>query len=158
MKIYLGLGTNLGDRLENLREVERLLVDAGVQILQKSPIYETEPVGLKNQGWFLNMVVEAETDLSAQELLQIVKQVESSMGREKANKWGPRIIDIDILLFGQEVVDSEDLQIPHRLMHKRKFVLIPFNEIAPDVLHPKIKKTVKELLNECDDAAIVRPL
>lgn len=135
-----------------------MLEETGIQILKKSPIYETEPVGPQDQGWFLNQVVEVESDLGAQELLKTIKKIEKNMGREKTEKWGPRIIDIDILLFGDEVVDSEGLQIPHRMLHKRKFVLIPLNDIAPDALHPKMKKTVKELLNECDDAAIVRPL
>lgn len=157
-KIYLSLGSNMGDRGANLQSAMVLLEKWGIKIVFSSSIYETEPIGFKDQGWFYNMAVECETDSSPEELLKIAKSVEKALNREKTIINGPRTIDIDILLYGSIIVDKVGLNIPHKRMHLRRFVLIPMDEIAAAVVHPIKKKTVRELLKECDDTAIVRPL
>ncbi|MBU2523570.1 2-amino-4-hydroxy-6-hydroxymethyldihydropteridine diphosphokinase [Patescibacteria group bacterium] len=153
--ICLGLGTNLGDLEENLRMALHFL-EPSVQIIKSSNLYESEPFGKKDQPWFLNMCVLAETALTPQELLEFCKKIESDMGREKGEKWGPRLIDIDILLYDDRIIEEEVLTIPHKQLHKRKFVLLPLSEIAGDILHPQLKKPLNELLNSCEDVSIVR--
>lgn len=143
--VFIGLGTNLGDRAENLHtalsELKRYM-----HIEQCSSIYETEPVGYKLQGWFLNMVVRAGTDLSPHELLHRLQATELHMGRRPAVAKGPRIIDLDILLFADLVLTDDTLIIPHPELQNRGFVLVPLNEIAPGVLHPQLKKDMHTLL------------
>lgn len=156
--VYLSLGSNVGERGKNLRAAIASLRDAGVRVTKVSAFYETEPVDLREQPWFLNCVVKAETELPALELLRELRQIETRMGSKKLVAKGPRLIDMDILLYGQETVDRPELQVPHPRMHLRRFVLVPLVEIAPEVVHPGLKKTVQELLKHAADRSIVREI
>ena len=132
-KAYLGLGSNLGDRLANLQiAVELLAAQPGVTIVRSSRVYETDPVGGPPQPDFLNAVVEVETSLSPRELLAACRSAEGSLARVRDDRWGPRTIDVDILTFGDDVVDGSDLTVPHPRMHERGFVLAPLLELDPD--------------------------
>jgi len=143
--VYIGIGSNLGDRQANCIYSIDLLGEKGTIVRKKSSLYETDPWSMKDQPKFLNMAVEIETDLSPEHLLVFVKKIEKKMGRKESFQWGPRLIDLDILLYGNIVINKEDLKIPHPLMHERDFVLRPLNEIAPDVKHPLLQLSVKEL-------------
>jgi 2-amino-4-hydroxy-6-hydroxymethyldihydropteridine diphosphokinase len=154
--IYLSLGSNIGDRALNIsRAIESLPVH-GVRVVQQSSPYETEPVELRDQAWFLNGVVEVETKLTPQRLMQALLEIERSMGRLRLAPKGPRIIDMDILLFGSTIVHERGLEIPHPRMAERRFVLVPFAEIAAGAVHPVLKKTIGELLEETTDRSEVR--
>ena len=155
--IYLSLGANIGHRERNIWLAIEALASRGVRVTRRSSLYETEPVGMKSKDWFLNSVVEAETDLAPEELMRVLLELERALGRERRLLHGPRIIDIDILLFGSSVVHAPDLEIPHPRMAERRFVLVPFAEIAPDVQHPVLKKTIAALLSETADRSEVRP-
>lgn len=152
---YLSLGANLGQRQEQLRAAMDRLAVLG-RVIATSSLYETQPVGVPDQPWFLNCAVAVETDLSPERLLESTLAIERAMGRERTRKKGPRNIDIDIVLFDQRIVDSPRLMIPHPAMHQRRFVLAPLAEIAPQARHPVLKKTVGELLAELSDREIVR--
>ena len=156
--IYLSLGSNVGDRADNLRRAIAALEDAGARVQKVSSIYETEPVDLREQPWFLNCVVKAETELPAVELLKKLRQIESRMGSKKIVAKGPRLIDLDILLFGDESVDTPELQVPHPRMHLRRFVLVPLAEIAPQLRHPSWSATAADLLARTPDKSTVRKL
>jgi 2-amino-4-hydroxy-6-hydroxymethyldihydropteridine diphosphokinase len=162
--VYLGLGSNLGDRGANLQKALMELEKWEVKIVRASSLYETEPVDFHDQPWFLNMVVLAETKLDVEELLEAIHLIEKILLREQVVRFGPRTIDIDILFYLEQgmnesvVVDIPDLQIPHPRLHERQFVLKPMVEIAPDFTHPVLKKTVSDLLKECKDKSIVRLL
>jgi 2-amino-4-hydroxy-6-hydroxymethyldihydropteridine diphosphokinase len=150
-KIYLALGSNIGRRRNNLIKALKLIEECGIKITKKSKIYETKAVSQVKQGDFLNMCVEAKTRHSPEKVLRAIKVVEKQMGRKRKEKKRsgyekPRIIDIDILLFGGNIISKRNIKIPHPSMHKRKFVLKPLNDIAPDALHPIIKKKISELL------------
>jgi 2-amino-4-hydroxy-6-hydroxymethyldihydropteridine diphosphokinase len=142
---YLSLGSNLGDRAANLRAAVAQLDVAG-RLLAVSSLYETQPVDVPDQPWFLNCVAAIETDKTPRELLQLALRVEASMGRLRMTEKGPRKIDIDVVLFGDYVLDEPGLKIPHPAMHLRRFVLEPLVEIAPNVRHPELGKTARELL------------
>lgn len=142
---YLSLGSNLGNREENLREAISRLGAFG-NVTAVSSFYETEPVDFLDQPWFLNCVVLLETEVPPQTLLQRVLEVERGMGRERVQPKGPRLIDIDILLYDDQVIHEPGLTIPHPALQERRFVLEPLAEIAPGVVHPVLKKTVRELL------------
>jgi len=157
-EIYIGLGSNLGDRLANIRKAIELMKEEGIEIMKESSIYETEPVGYKEQGWFLNSVVKARTQFSPQGLWKRLEKIEKLMGRKREIKWGPRIIDLDILFYGTKVLNGKQLQIPHPELHKRRFVLLPLEEIAPELVHPVLNKTIKEILGELRDNSEVRLL
>ncbi len=143
---YLSLGSNLGGRDANLREAIRRLGELGT-VEKVSSFYETEPVEFTEQPWFVNCAVELETNLSARELLNGLLAIEHAMGRERIQPKGPRLIDLDILLFADTVVHEHGLTIPHPAMHERRFVLEPLAEIAPQAWHPVFKKAVSGLLN-----------
>ena len=146
---YLGLGANLGEREANIKKALAELVGTGAcRITRVSSIYETDPVGIEEQPDFLNAVAEIETELEPLELLYAIRSVERSIGREKTFKWGPRFIDIDILLYGDTCLTEESLEIPHPEMHHRAFVLMPLAEIAPMAKHPKLELTARQMSNE----------
>ncbi|MFH2137059.1 MAG: 2-amino-4-hydroxy-6-hydroxymethyldihydropteridine diphosphokinase [Candidatus Omnitrophota bacterium] len=149
-KTYLGIGSNLGDRKSNIELALSLLCgEKDVRILGISSLYETEPVGGPDQGMFLNGAVCILTDLHPNKLLKVLKAIESDMGRKlNSLKWSPRIIDLDILFYGDLIYKCRDLKIPHPLMHKRKFVLMPMADLSPLKKHPILKKTIKKMLKE----------
>ena len=153
MTIYLSLGSNLANREANLSQAIARLPPA-VRVLRVSPIYETEPVDYTTQPWFLNLVVEAETNLSPAELLAHTTAIEHSLGRIRTTPQGPRTIDIDILLYGDVVVQTANLQIPHPRMPQRRFVLAPLADLAPNLRHPVTHQTIREMLNAAPPQAM----
>lgn len=154
-RVYLSLGSNLGQREEHLREAQARLGPVG-RVVKISSFYETEAVEFTDQPWFLNCAVEIETTMDAEQLMAAILRIEQEMGRRRVQKKGPRLIDIDILLFGDEVVCSNELTIPHPAMQERRFVLEPLAEIAPEVVHPIFKKTIREMLDALPPGQIVR--
>jgi 2-amino-4-hydroxy-6-hydroxymethyldihydropteridine diphosphokinase len=157
--VYLSLGSNLGDRQANLRNAIARLAGLG-QVLAESSFYETEPVEFTQQPWFLNCVVALETEKMPKQLLGAILGIEQEMGRRRqTNKpKGPRTVDIDILLFGSSVIDTQNLTVPHPALHERRFVLEPLAEIAPEVRHPVFKRTIRELRDGLAMGATVRKL
>jgi len=154
--VYLSLGSNVGNRAANLRAAIAALAEAGVRVLRESKIYETEPVDYLEQGWFLNCVVQGETGLSAMELLRGLRQIEARMGSVKAFAKGPRLIDLDILFYGDAVINTAELQVPHPRMAERRFVLVPLVEIAPQLRHPVSGASAEEMLQRTKDRSEVR--
>ncbi len=144
---YLSLGSNLGDRERNLRDALGLLAGPRLRVLRVSSLYETAPLELRDQPWFLNAVAEVETDLFPKQLLARVQKIERQLGRKRIVPKGPRTIDIDILLYGAAVIDAEELQVPHPRLAERRFVLEPLAELAPDLRHPVTRRTVAEMLH-----------
>jgi len=150
---YLGLGSNLADREKNLKNaIKALNSHPGIRVTAKSSFHNTAPVGYLHQNKFLNAVVEIETTLEPEELLDAVLLTEKNLGRVRREHWGPRIIDIDILALDNLVYDSERLSIPHPLMHERRFVLVPLAEIAPSFKHPVFQSDIAEMLSVCMEA------
>ena len=156
--VYLSLGSNLGDREKNLRSAIATLADGKVRVTRVSSFYETEPVDLLEQPWFLNCVVQGETDVSPLDLLRALRGIEARLGSNKLVPKGPRLIDLDILLYGDQVIDTQELQVPHPRMLLRKFVLVPLAEIAPNLKHPSWSGAVAQLLLETQDNRQVRRL
>jgi 2-amino-4-hydroxy-6-hydroxymethyldihydropteridine diphosphokinase len=151
--VFLALGTNLGDRPANLRAAIATLPPS-VVVRQSSPVYETPPWGLTDQPAFLNMVVKAETRLEPAALLATLKRIDQELGRTPTVRWGPRVIDMDILFYDDLVLETPEATIPHPRLHERAFVLVPLADIAPDLRHPVLGKTVAEMLAECDTSGI----
>lgn len=155
--VYLSLGANLGDRESHLRDAIGRLASVGV-VQSVSSLYETQPVEFTDQPWFLNCAVALETSASPTRLMQQLLEIEKAMGRQRVQKKGPRTIDIDILLIGDLVMNTLDLTIPHPAMQYRRFVLEPLAEIAPSAMHPLLRKTTEELLQELPPDQIVKKL
>lgn len=158
INVYLGLGSNVGDRAAQLHSATQLISKNIGKVARKSHIYETQPWGNTEQEAFLNQIIMVNTMLSPRELLEKIGKIERELGRERRrdqDKWGPRSIDIDILFYGKRVVRDKGLEIPHPELHKRAFVLAPMLEIAPDLEHPLLKKPMDELFMECTDESEV---
>ena len=142
---YIALGTNLGDKRRQMENALAALQQAGVTVRRVSPFIETEPYGVTDQPAFLNGVCEVETTLSPQELLAILLKIETQQGRVRTRHWGPRVIDLDLLLYDDRIIDEPNLQVPHPDMENRGFVLQPLAAIAPQVVHPKLGQTIERL-------------
>ena len=150
-EVYLQLGSNIGERLDNLNQSIKIITERIGNVLEKSSVYESTPWGVENQRNFLNQVIFVKSNFDPYTILDLVLQIEKDMGRVRIEKWGERIIDIDILFIDDFIIESENLCIPHEFIAKRKFVLQPMCEIAPDFIHPKLNKTISQLLEECID-------
>ncbi len=151
--VYLCVGSNIGDRVSYLQQANNLLKDTeGITVLESSSIYETEPVGYKEQEWFANAVLKIETTLDPQTILNECMRIEKQMGRDRTleKKWGPRTLDLDILFYDNKVILEESLQIPHPRIHQRAYALVPLLELDPDFIHPVIKKSVFEMHNDLE--------
>lgn len=154
--VYIGIGSNLGDRQKNCLRAIELLQKRGIVVTKQSSLYETEPWGYKDQPQFINMAIEIETEFNPKELLMVLKNIEREIGREESLRWGPRKVDLDILLFDTiiltdiltDILTEDSLEIPHPLLHKRDFVLKPLCEIASDIHHPLLKMSIGNLLQQ----------
>lgn len=156
--LYLLTGGNLGDRLANLHNAFKLIDELAGTVVKKSSIYETAAWGLTDQPSFLNQVLLCTTHLTAGQILQTILLIEEKMGRKRLEKMGPRIIDIDILFYNDEIIDLPGLKVPHPEIARRRFVLEPLHEIAPDYIHPVFKRSIADLLHACTDALEVKML
>jgi 2-amino-4-hydroxy-6-hydroxymethyldihydropteridine diphosphokinase len=153
-RVYLGLGSNMGDREAQIASALEALNTPDLRLLRKSSLYETEPIGFKDQAWFLNMGGEFETDLFPKQLLHRMQKVELSMGRVRSIRNGPRTIDIDVLLYGNSVIKTEELEIPHPRYRERRFTLVPMAELSPNLRDPVTKQTMAEMLAGLSGQAI----
>ncbi len=151
-QVFLQLGSNLGDREQLLFDATTIITDKIGTVVSKSKVYESTPWRVEAQENYLNQIVKIETGFTPEETLQFALDIEEELGRVRVEKWGERLIDIDIIFFNDEIIETSDLCIPHKHMHERNFVLEPLNEIAPEYIHPKYKKTVAELLEQSKDA------
>ena len=154
---YIGFGSNIDNRFTYITQALQMLLEAdSVSLRQISSLYETEPVGYEEQDWFLNGVIAVETRLLAHQLLILLKAVEGLVGRRDRTRWAPREVDLDLLIYDQSCINTPDLIVPHPEMHQRSFVLIPFAEVAPDVLHPILQQDIRTLLSNLNDEKIVK--
>ena len=149
--VYIGIGSNIGNRSENCLEAVRLLGQHGVTVRNQSSLIETEPWGVVDQSRFINMAAEVETDAAPEQLLVVLKKIEKEIGRSNSIRWGPRVIDLDILFYDDLILDTVGLTIPHPRLHERDFVLVPLAEIAPKKIHPRLNRTVHELYSALSD-------
>lgn len=146
---YIGIGSNLGDRLSNcMHSIDKINQLHECHVNAVSTIFKTEPVGVTGQPWYANCVVELSTAKTPSQLLKDLLLIEYGMGRIRRKRWEARIVDLDILLFGQKIIESDNLIVPHPLLHKRQFVLEPLDQLAPDLLHPVLKLTINQLLDK----------
>jgi 2-amino-4-hydroxy-6-hydroxymethyldihydropteridine diphosphokinase len=155
--VYVSIGSNLGDRVGNIHRAVTRLGESGQTVEKVSPLFSTEPVGYQDQPWFLNAALEVDTPLSPTELLEHCQEIESFLGRVRTFRDAPRTVDLDILLYGDRVVDKPGLQIPHPRMTERLFVLKPLCHIAPDAIHPVLGQNIRSLLAACPDTSVVLP-
>ncbi len=147
MKAFISIGSNIGKKLENcLKAIYLLNSFEGCRVVKRSSFYKTEPVGYKDQDWFINCAVLINTELNPYALLNTLQQIEVIMGRKKCFKWGPRVIDLDLLLYEDLIINEKRLTVPHPLMHERRFVLIPLSELEPTLIHPVLKKPIADIL------------
>ena len=158
MEYYLGLGSNLGQREKNLAQALKKLKSQGISLYKVSSVYETQPFGNTRQPWYLNIVVKVNTDLPPNELLKKIEKIEKDMGRTLHGINNPRPIDIDILFSEGHVMKNKNLEIPHKELIHRNFVLVPLMEIAPDLIHPVLKEKVNCIYKNCRDESIVRKI
>lgn len=157
-KVFLLIGGNIGDRLQNLNQAITGLSAACGPVIQQSAVYETAAWGNTDQAAFLNQALILSTSLTARELMSTILSIEEEMGRRRLEKFGPRVIDIDILFFNEEIMNEPNLTIPHPQLQNRRFVLVPLHEIAPALVHPVLHKTIEQLLAECPDELEVRKM
>ena len=156
---YIGIGSNLGTSGENCVEaIEKISTNDHIKIISKSSFYKTAPIGDIEQDWFINSVIRVDTKLNPKELLLTLLNIESEMGRIRKEKWGPRLIDLDLLFYDKLILNQEGITLPHPEIQKRNFVLVPLNEISENLTHPILKKTVKTLLQESSDDSEVKKL
>jgi len=149
---YIGIGSNLGDKVKNCREaIERIAVAEEIELTGRSTLYRTEPWGNEDQDWFVNTAIAVKTSFVAEELLAYLRKVEGQLLKKKEGRWGPRNIDLDILFFNNEILETPSLTVPHPFLHLRRFVLIPLQEICPDFVHPQLGLTITELLERSGD-------
>jgi 2-amino-4-hydroxy-6-hydroxymethyldihydropteridine diphosphokinase len=157
-QVYISLGSNLGDRLQFLKNAIEKIANQLGKVVKESKVYEAAAWGHTKQPNFYNQVIEIETDLTPAQLLQGCLEIEKSLGRERSILWGERTIDLDILLFDGRAVQSENLNIPHPYLHLRNFVLVPLCEIAPDLIHPILELTIQQLLDRCADKLEIKAI
>jgi 2-amino-4-hydroxy-6-hydroxymethyldihydropteridine diphosphokinase len=155
INVFLALGSNVGNRGANLRDAIILIEKNIGKVAKKSHVYETQPWGEPNQDLFLNQVIMINTTQEPRDLLDKISRAERELGREKKEKWGPRVIDIDILFYGKRIIRDKGLEIPHPEFHKRGFVLVPMMEIAPEFIHPVFEKQIDDLYMNCEDSSEV---
>lgn len=155
MKYYLLLGSNIGNSKSYIEKAKFMLAQFVGKDLEESSIYRTEPWGEKDQSYFLNQVIVIDSDIEPNDMMNTIERIEKLLGKRKETRYGPRTIDIDVLLCDDQIIDNKNLIVPHPRMHKRAFTLIPLAEISDSILHPKLDKTIAELLVECGDTSEV---
>ena len=154
--VFLQLGSNLGNRELLLQDAVLAIEDRVGPVVEKSRIYESTPWRVEGQENYLNLIVKVKTELMADDVLSTILDIEQKLGRIRIEKWGERLIDIDIIFYNDEIIETPQLCVPHKHMHERMFVLTPLDNIAPDMVHPKYNKTVEDLLKECTDTQLVK--
>ena len=154
--VFLQLGSNLGDRELLLQDAIVAIEERVGEMIEKSKVYESTPWRSEGQKNYLNQILKVKTELQADDVLSTILDVEKNLGRLRLEKWGERLIDIDIIFFNDSIIETAELCVPHKHMHERMFVLTPLHNIAPEMVHPKYNKTVDELLKTCTDAELVK--
>ena len=156
--VFLQLGSNLGDREQLLQDAIDAIEDRVGVVIKKSQIYESTPWRAEGQKNYLNQILKVETNLQVYDVLSVILSVEQMLGRVRIEKWGERLIDIDIIFFNEVIIETPQLCVPHKYMHDRMFVLKPLHDIAPHMQHPKYNKTIEQLIKECTDTELVKEL